>query len=82
MESRPPHAREVAQRAAFPFYSKPCCLVLSRAAQFILGGCYERSTSDALKAIVWYELAAAAAGDPPGAPQARAALARLRAARQ
>ena len=55
------------------------------AAQYFLGGCYERGTgvaADALQAAVWYERAAAAAGDPPGAPQAHAALVRLRAARQ
>ena len=38
--------------------------------------------ADVLQAAVWYECAAAATGDPPGAPQARAALASLRAARQ
>jgi TPR repeat protein len=50
-----------------------------------LGRCYESgigidiSTHDAVE---WYRRAACAAGDPPGAPEARAALARLRASPQ
>jgi TPR repeat protein len=52
-------------------------------AQYNLVLCYERGKgvdADARVAVGWYERAAAAAGDPPDAPQARAALARLRAA--
>ena len=55
----------------------------SSIAQLYLGFCYERGSgvdASTRSAIEWYRRAAGAAGDLPGVPEARAALARLGAA--